>query len=358
MLKLFYTGYLKGRNLHSSIINNVIHARVRPWNENVIDILKSIPLAKLPYICEHGQFLDIYPSSEEEHRQINETLSTRGVAVRNNYIDQETDGLVIKNRIIANFVPDEYQPLKSMINPKHYEYFNVPELEENRLLFLNGLTRPYFDEIFDGIHFHKISPPLTPPGVWKLYVANRDHYFLLLSRPYLFGDTLFDQSSLRLPLYSINFKSEQKISSSQIYLYSRSEKLSKLEQIREAIPGISNVYIAKCDYENGNLFIFHIYDRSKMLQVLYSNGSALNGTTEYIMTFGDDITINNICSNILSHSYNPNISHVGYENKTDQYDVWSTNDTMFNPINLKTFKQMITWGVNHRGHHSYPKQFQ
>ncbi|KII64759.1 hypothetical protein RF11_06652 [Thelohanellus kitauei] len=137
MLKLLYTGYLKGRNLHSSIISNAIRARVKTWNENVVDILKSIPLAKLPYICEHGQFLDIYPSSEEDYRKINEALSTHGVSFRNRYIDQKTEGLVIRNRIIANFVPDGYQPPMSMINPKNYEYFNVLELEENRLLFLN-----------------------------------------------------------------------------------------------------------------------------------------------------------------------------------------------------------------------------
>ncbi|KII61857.1 hypothetical protein RF11_05012 [Thelohanellus kitauei] len=58
---------------------------------------------------------------------------------------------------------------------------------------IEGLDRPFLDEVFERIHFHKISPPLTPKGVWKLYVANRDDYFLLLTLPYFFGDTLFDQ---------------------------------------------------------------------------------------------------------------------------------------------------------------------
>ncbi|KII64754.1 hypothetical protein RF11_06646 [Thelohanellus kitauei] len=106
-----------------------------------------------------------------------------------------------------NFVPDGYQPLKSIINPKHYKLFNVQESDQDHLLFLNGypgvityltdkskslsrvyfmykkdrilkmssnimqirhtegLTRPLLDQIYDGLLFHKISAPLTPNGV-------------------------------------------------------------------------------------------------------------------------------------------------------------------------------------------------
>ncbi|KII69582.1 hypothetical protein RF11_01207 [Thelohanellus kitauei] len=130
-----------------------------------------------------------------------------------------------------------------------------------------GLTHRILDELFDGLVFHKISYPLTPNGVWKLYVANRNDYLLLLRKPYFFGNTCFT--------------SEHNISKSQIYLYSRSEKLTTTKQLMEAIPELSNVHITKCRYENGNLLIFHIRDRSKFLQVLHLNGSLLSNTSIY-----------------------------------------------------------------------------
>ncbi|KII60216.1 hypothetical protein RF11_13378 [Thelohanellus kitauei] len=93
------------------------------------------------------------------------------------------------------------------------------------------------------------------------------------------------------------FKSEHKISSNKIYLYSRSDELSIPDQIKEAIPDLSNIPIQKCKYENGNLFIFHIYDPSKFIKIVHLNGSELStfinfsdGTKEYSITYGDDVT--------------------------------------------------------------------
>ncbi|KII61861.1 hypothetical protein RF11_05016 [Thelohanellus kitauei] len=221
---------------------------------------------------------------------------------------------------------------------------------------IEGLDRPFLDNVFDGIRFHKISPPLTPKGVWKLYVAKRDDYLLLLTQPYLYGGTFFDQSSMRLPMYPIYFKSEQKISASQICLFSRSDKLTNSEQIVEAIPELSYVYITKCPYENRNLFIFHIRDRSKYLQVLHLNGSSLSKTTIYNRRnhrLYNDIwrryyvlfsfhSVNNISSNILFNSYNKNLPPLGNENETDQDEIGSFRSLMFNPNNLETFKQKTT----------------
>ncbi|KII69572.1 hypothetical protein RF11_01196 [Thelohanellus kitauei] len=159
---------------------------------------------------------------------------------------------------------------------------------------IEGLTQSIVDEIFDCIKFYKISPPLTPKGVWKLYLANRDDYLLLLSRPYLFGDTLFDQ----------------------IYLYSRSEKLSTSEQIMKAISEISHFHITNCKHEDGKLFIFDIYFRSNH-------------------------SINNIASNFLVNSYTTNIPHVGDENITNQDEIGSKTNGSFRPKNFQMFKKMI-----------------
>ncbi|KII61862.1 hypothetical protein RF11_05017 [Thelohanellus kitauei] len=269
--------------------------------ERLLDILRSIPLAKPSNIYERSQYLQIYPSNEEEYHKIRETLSNHDVKVRCSYIDSKADGLVIRDRIITNFVPDGYKPLKSITNPKHYELFNVPESVENSLLFLNGyhiyyiadgsnyvsrvhfmykkdgimkmspniiqirhiegLDRPFLDEIFDGIHFHKISAPLTPKGVWKLYVANRDDYFILLTKPYFIGD---------------------------IFMTS----------------------------------------------------------------------INNISSNILIKPDNQNLPPVDNGNYSDQEKIGSVKGLMFHPKNLKTYMQMVKNGVNDNGHHFYPNEIQ
>ncbi|KII71876.1 hypothetical protein RF11_13436 [Thelohanellus kitauei] len=161
------------------------------------------------------------------------------------------------------------------------------------------------------------------------------------------------ESSNRLPMYSNYFKSEKKISPSQIYLFSLSDKLTNPEQIVAAIPELSDVPIAKYKYENGNLFIFHVRDRSKFLKVLHLNGSSLNGTTDYTITFGDDITylfvshsINNISSNILVKPYNQNLQPVDNENNSDNDEIGSVKGLMCNPKNLMTFKQMMNKGVN------------
>ncbi|KII69570.1 hypothetical protein RF11_01194 [Thelohanellus kitauei] len=224
MLRLVFARNHKGRTLHSSIINNSIRVRIEASRKRVIDILRTITFAKPPNIQQQGQFLKIYPSSEEEYHKIREILNLNGLKTSNEYTNQETEGLVIRNRMITNFVPDGYQPLKSMINPAHYECFNVLEPDENRLLFLNGgpkyvqrvyfmykkdeilkmspniiqvrhvegLTRTFFDELFKGLLFHQISAPLTTNGVWKFYVADREDYLLLLSQPYFFGNYSFD----------------------------------------------------------------------------------------------------------------------------------------------------------------------
>ncbi|KII70836.1 hypothetical protein RF11_01280 [Thelohanellus kitauei] len=320
MLKLFYCKNFRGRKLHALLKETSILAEIKDSKKRVFDILGSIPMTKPENISEAGQYLKIYPSNEDEMRKIQSTFSHRHVNVRGSYVCAKTEGIVVRDRMVMNFVPDGYDPFMSAFNQEHYELFNVPESDENRLLFLNdkssfvsrvyfmykknkilkmspniiqirhidGLTREFLDQLFNGLSFHKISPPLTPKGVWKLYVANRDDYLLLLSRPYLFGSKLLEitpyyESSLRLPL-------EKRISPSQIYLYSRSEKLSTTQQVLEAIPELSGVHIANYNYENRNLFIFHIYDRSKFLRTLHLNGSSLNGTTNYSITFGDDIT--------------------------------------------------------------------
>ncbi|KII64760.1 hypothetical protein RF11_06655 [Thelohanellus kitauei] len=268
--------------------------------------MRFFPFAINKTLHTKGQYISIYPSSDEEYRKIQEKTSLFGINLRSNLIDDQTDGLVIRDRLIMNFIPDGYKPLQSIINPQHYELFNMPKSDQNRLLFLNdglkyvsrvhfmykkdgilkmspniiqirhidGLSEAFLQKLFHDVKFHKISPPLTTNGAWKLYVAYRIHYFLLLSRPFLFGSQLLEitpyyESSLRLPI-------EQKISPFQIYLYSRSEKLTTKEQIVEAIPQISDVYIAKCDYEGGNLFIFNIYDRSEFLNILHLNGSTLS----------------------------------------------------------------------------------
>ncbi|KII72221.1 hypothetical protein RF11_08640 [Thelohanellus kitauei] len=142
-----------------------------------------------------------------------------------------------------------------------------------------GLTKKILDELFAGLIFHKIVPPLTAKGAWKLYVANRVDYLKLLSQPYMLGSKLLQifpyyESSLRLPL-------ERGISESQIYLYSRSEALSTPKQIQEAIPDLINFPIYKCKYEDENLFIFHIYKSSKFLKVLNLNGSPLSKAQIY-----------------------------------------------------------------------------
>ncbi|KII64755.1 hypothetical protein RF11_06647 [Thelohanellus kitauei] len=321
MLKLFCARNVRGRNLKSSVIDNSISVSNKLFKERAVDILRSIPLAKPPYFHEHDQFLKIYPSCNEDDSKIRQTLKQNGISTLKNSMNEERRGFSIEDRLIMNFVPDGREPFMSVIRPNNYELFNVSKLDQDKLLFLNcyaskhvsrvsfaykkdrimkmspniiqirhvyHLTHENIDKLFSGIHFHKISPPLTPRGVWKLYVAKREDYLLLLSRPYLFGSQLLDitpyyESSLRLPL-------ETKISTSQIYLYSRSNKLSTIEQIKEAIPDLLNVNIAKCNYENGNLFIFNIHDRSKFLKVIHLNGSSLNGTTRYLMTFGDYIT--------------------------------------------------------------------
>ncbi|KII61855.1 hypothetical protein RF11_05010 [Thelohanellus kitauei] len=129
MLRLFNIRYLQRRRLHSEIINNLIFVTDKTAKERVVDILKSIPLAKPSNIYESGGYLKIYPSSEEEYHKM------------------KTDGIVISDRIIANFFPDGCQPLKSMIKPKHYELFDVAKSDENRLLFMNGYIFYY---IADG----------------------------------------------------------------------------------------------------------------------------------------------------------------------------------------------------------------
>ncbi|KII73898.1 hypothetical protein RF11_15599 [Thelohanellus kitauei] len=220
MLKLFIAINLKGRNLHSSIINSSISVKIQPNKNRVLDILNSLPLPKTPEFHERGQSLKIYPSSDEEYTIIRETLFAHGIIHVVNSIDGKTEGFVISDRMIMNFIPDGHDPLTSMIDPRYYELFNVQQSDENLLLFLNGknfysisdqyrcvsrikmspniiqirhiegLCENFLDQLFDGMLFHRIYPPLTPKGVWKLYVANRYDYFLLLSQPYFFGDTL------------------------------------------------------------------------------------------------------------------------------------------------------------------------
>ncbi|KII71877.1 hypothetical protein RF11_13437 [Thelohanellus kitauei] len=95
MLKLFNTRYLQRRNLHSEIISNVILARSRNSKERLLDILRSIPLAKPSNVYERGRYLKIHPSSEEEYLKMysklmnfrRETLSNHDVKVRYSYID-------------------------------------------------------------------------------------------------------------------------------------------------------------------------------------------------------------------------------------------------------------------------------
>ncbi|KII64753.1 hypothetical protein RF11_06645 [Thelohanellus kitauei] len=199
---------------------------------------------------------------------------------------------------------------------------------------IEGLSKSFLHELFNGIGFHKISPPLTPNGVWRLFVANRDDYFLLLSRPPYY------ESSLRLPLYFINFKSEQTISPSQIYIYSRSNKLQTTEQISVAIPELSDVYIAKCVYEGGNLFIFHIYDRSKFLKILHLNGSSLSKNLNLFKM--EPLTIiNNISSNILINVNSPHPIDPPKENTAESNINASTRNKLILPKNLKEFKMMM-----------------
>ncbi|KII60410.1 hypothetical protein RF11_07480 [Thelohanellus kitauei] len=122
-----------------------------------------------------------------------------------------------------NFVPDGYKPVKSVINSRFYELFNVPESEEDHMLFFNGYPSNYLSyrrikttchemkmspntiqvrhaeglihrllgKIFDGLVFHNISHPLTPNGVWKLYVANRNDYLLLFGKPYFIEQEIY-----------------------------------------------------------------------------------------------------------------------------------------------------------------------
>ncbi|KII69042.1 hypothetical protein RF11_02397 [Thelohanellus kitauei] len=209
---------------------------------------------------------------------------------------------------------------------------------------VQGLNRSCLEELFDGIQFHKIFAPLTPKGVWRLYMASRDEYLQLLRQPYMFGSQLLEitpyyEASLRLPL-------EQKISPSQIYLYSRSDKLATTEQVLEAIPEISGIHITKRDYEGGNLYVFHIHDRSKFLKVLYLNGSSLNGTTDYAMTFGDDITINNISSNILINVISPYPRDPPKETTAETNINTSTRDKLILPKNFGEFKRMANYGID------------
>ncbi|KII71882.1 hypothetical protein RF11_13442 [Thelohanellus kitauei] len=132
MLKLFNIRYLQRKKLHSQIINNLIWASIKTSKERVVDILRSIPLAEPSNFYERREDLKIYPSSEEEYHKM------------------KTDGIVISDRIVANIFPDGCKPLESMIKPKHYELFDVPESLENRLLFLNGYLVNYFA---DGLKY-------------------------------------------------------------------------------------------------------------------------------------------------------------------------------------------------------------
>ncbi|KII64583.1 hypothetical protein RF11_10241 [Thelohanellus kitauei] len=237
-----------------------------------------------------------------------------------------------------------------------------------KIRHIEGLTQSFIHELFSGIDFHKISPPLTSNGVWRLYVASRGHYLQLLSRPYVFGNSIFEEgpNCLKLALTTslACFKSEQKISPSQIYIYNRSAKLTTSEQIVEAIPEISDVHISKSSYENGNLFIFNIYDRSMFLKILHLNGSSLNGTIAYLMTYGDDITINNMSSNILVAPNCAYPSNPLEKTIADTIKTASTQAKLIHPKNLKEFKTMINHGINcintyklDFGYHFYPQQF-
>ncbi|KII61132.1 hypothetical protein RF11_05852 [Thelohanellus kitauei] len=127
--------------------------------------------------------------------------------------------------------------------------------------------------------------------------------------------TPFYEYSLRLPVYLIILKSEHKISQPQIYLYSRSDNLSKIEQILEAIPYISNIHIKKHIYENGNLFIFHIYDSSNFLKVLYLNESSINPLT------------------------------AGDKNETKQDDNGGVSTEKMSPTDFKAYKQISDLGI-------------
>ncbi|KII69335.1 hypothetical protein RF11_10691 [Thelohanellus kitauei] len=311
MLKLFYTRNLNGMSLHSSIIDNSILVFNQPSKEKVLDILKSIRSAKPPNYSQRGNSSRYILLTRRNIIHF-PAIILKSVVVPSMSNESSCfrikDGFVIRGRMKMNFVPDGYKPFRSMNNPKHYELFNVPESDENRLLFLNGYPSNYYvyrrinQYIKSLFQFHKIFAPLTTKGVWRLYMAIRDEYLQLLRQPYMFGKYILDESAIATVNYYFN--SEQKISPSQIYLYSRSDKLATTEQVLEAIPEISDIHIAKCDYEGGNLFVFHIYDRSKFLHV--KPEFITDGTKDYIMTFGDDITyllvshsINNISSNIL-----------------------------------------------------------
>ncbi|KII64763.1 hypothetical protein RF11_06658 [Thelohanellus kitauei] len=48
------------------------------------------------------------------------------------------DGVVIGDRMVMNYVPHAYPPNRSVLNPKLHELFNVPDHDQDRLLFMNG----------------------------------------------------------------------------------------------------------------------------------------------------------------------------------------------------------------------------
>ncbi|KII72567.1 hypothetical protein RF11_13264 [Thelohanellus kitauei] len=282
-------------------ISNLISAEIDPENASLLDILKSVPSAKPPRLNVRGQIIDIYPFSFKDHLNIQTELGLNKIKFRISLIDK-LSGFVIKDRMLVNFKPEGYKTFRSVIKREYYEIFNVHQSDEKRLLF---------SSCYSGSKLLDITP--------------------------------YYESSFILPI-------ERNISPSQIYLYSKSDALSTEEHIQEAIPGLRDVTIRKFKYENGHFFIFHIKDRINFLNILYLNGSPLNGTIDYSMTFGDDITsINNISSNILCHAYSKYPSTANRKKQT------MIIRKIF-PRNIKEFTDILHHGIQLNVHHVYPQQ--
>ncbi|KII67767.1 hypothetical protein RF11_00333 [Thelohanellus kitauei] len=113
MLKLFYLRNVRSRNLHSALISNQVAVFNQPSKERVVYILRSINLGRTPKLVIKAQSLKIYPSSEEEHHKTT------------------TEGVLIEDRMVMNFLPPGYQQNKSVLNKKHQEIFNLPESDQD-----------------------------------------------------------------------------------------------------------------------------------------------------------------------------------------------------------------------------------
>ncbi|KII60222.1 hypothetical protein RF11_13384 [Thelohanellus kitauei] len=137
MLKLLCSRYLLGRYTHTSMISSLISAEIQQ-KQKLLDTLRSIPLNKPPHISERKEILQIYPSSEEDHREIQVAFSNKDITFSSDFVDNILEVMVIGGRLKMNFIPDGYDPLPSVLYPDHYELFNISIPKAKQLLFLSG----------------------------------------------------------------------------------------------------------------------------------------------------------------------------------------------------------------------------